>query len=67
MTNPVNTPSLGLRDRPARGRKPAYLAGFAGGFCAAFLCGSGGVESIRRSTSSGDGGGFGLSFIGDVP
>jgi hypothetical protein len=33
----------------------AYLAGFFGSFFGAFLCGSGGVLSILRSTSSGRG------------
>ena len=46
------------RDRP-ESRGVAYLAAFLGqriGLAFAFLaCGSGGVASMRRSTSSGDG------------
>lgn len=37
-------------------KKPAYLAGFVGFFLAAVF-GAGGVASMRRSTSSGLGGG----------
>jgi len=44
---------FGLRDRP-ESEKPAYFAGFFGFFFADgdFLCGSGGMASIRRRTSS---------------
>jgi hypothetical protein len=51
MTNPeisVNLQPLGRLTI----KTPAYLAGFFGFFFSAFLCGSGGVLSIRRSTSS---------------
>jgi hypothetical protein len=47
-----------LRDRP-EAPKPGYLAGFLAGFAGVLgleTCGAGGVASIRRSTSSSDGG-----------
>lgn len=43
-----------VNDRPVN-EEPAYLAGFLSFFFSAFLCGSGGVASIRRRTSSGFG------------
>jgi hypothetical protein len=41
---------------------PFFFSGFFLG--AGFLCGSGGVASIRRSTSSGDGVGFSWLIVG---
>jgi hypothetical protein len=62
MTNPLVRFKIGPRDKPTN-EKPAYFfAGFFG-FFFAFL-GSGGVASIRRSTSSGDGCGFSLLMAG---
>ena len=50
MTNPTTSASVSARQ--AGNKKPAYLAGFFGDFLALALRGSGGVASIRRSTSS---------------
>lgn len=48
----MNTPYLG-RDKPVAAGKPAYLADFFARFFFAFgVNGAGGVDSIRRSTSS---------------
>ena len=55
LANPSARPTMAARDRPVN-KKPAYLAGFLGFFFSAFLCGSGGVASIRRNTSSALGG-----------
>jgi hypothetical protein len=62
LANPNGDAKMTLRDRPTT-KKPAYLAGFLGFFWAAFLCGSGGVLSILRSTSSGRGIGLASGFF----
>jgi len=64
MTNSTEGGLMAPRDRPNRGA--AYLAAFLGqliGFGFAFLtCGAGGVASILRNTSSGEG--IGRLFMG---